>query len=121
MTSTFDTLAAAGNDARRAVFGDALTHTAADGTETAFTGQLHEAPAKTDPATGGLVTTRTATCTVRAADVAAPVRGETITGPDGNTWAVAAARPIAGSAWELTLTDTAPEEKSARRDFRLRR
>jgi len=123
MASDFDNLESAALGTVLTQMGEALIHTDAAGTETAFTGDLaEEAPRILDEA-DGQAKIRTARGLVAVAELAAVSRGDTIrqaaTGADG--WAVDTARLTAGGAfWELRLTRPEMLAKSRQR-FRIER
>ena len=105
-----------------AAMGETVTHTAADDTETGIDdATFSEAAADIADVRDGLATVRRATCTIAAADVAAPARGDTIT-RGAETWTVEH-KPLAvggGDYWELALKAAAPIEKT-RQGHRLAR
>lgn len=102
--------------------GEAVTHTDADGADTSITAAtFSEDPPELAGATDGKATIRRATCTIAAADVAAPARGETIT--RGSTIWTIEAEPLSvggGDYWQLALKRTDTAEKS-RQDYRIAR
>jgi len=98
------------------VFGQAVTHTAADGTATAIAAATFAAdPPATEEVRDGRATVRRATCTIPAASVAAPVRGETITvAADSSVWTIVTAPAAVGGGdyWQLDLKRTEHAERT---------
>jgi hypothetical protein len=118
--STFDTLAAEAAADLDGEFGEALTHTDADGVATAATGTFLELPPTEPAGRDGQDELRHATATLPVADVAAVQRGDTLA-RGAETWTVESALKVLGdSRWEMHLVRSRTLEKS-RENYRLRR
>ena len=116
--STLDTLMASDLASAEAVAGQTMTHVAADGTETAATGQFHEdGPPVREPFDDGRGSTRTATVVVAKSALADPQPGDVLS-VGADSWSVSTRQPLAGDTyWRLQIQRRESEERS-RREFR---
>jgi len=94
--------------------GETVTHTAADGTATEITDATFcEQEPEIHDGLDGKTTVRRAGCTIPAARVAVPARGETVT--HGTTVWTIDQNPLAvggGEYWQLALKRTEPIERT---------
>ena len=115
MAATFMATASPGSPAQT------LTHTAADGIETEFTGALIERRQRSRRDDHGQTAQRMATVYIDVEDVALPAAGDSIA-DDTETWTIAQRpEPIAGGAyWRVEVSRYATTE-AARPNLRRQR